>query len=103
MTIRKLTLTALMALSSAASAQVLPPIKAANLNKQAVNWPSGLPAARTILIIAFDRAQQRQIDGWVAGMGLKAAGAPAWYEVPVINNPGGLDSFSLRLMHIRYF
>jgi hypothetical protein len=90
MTKRHLIFLAMAALSSAASAQTLPPIKAANLNKQAVTWPSGLPAPRTILIIAFDRAQQRQVDGWVAGMGLKAAGAPAWYEVPLINNPGGV-------------
>jgi hypothetical protein len=71
-----------------ASAQTLPPIKAADLNKKPVSWPAGLPAARTILLIAFDRKQQAQIDGWVAGMRLKAPGAPAWFEVPMIKDPG---------------
>jgi hypothetical protein len=78
-----------LAFATLANAQVLPPIKAANLNKQAVSWPAGLPAARTILLVAFDRKQQTQIDGWVAGMKLKAPGSPAWFEVPLIKDPGG--------------
>jgi hypothetical protein len=70
------------------SAQTLPPIKAADLNKKPVSWPAGLPAARTILLIAFERKQQAQIDTWVAGLRLKAPGAPAWFEVPMIKDPG---------------
>jgi hypothetical protein len=73
-----------------AHAQILPPIKAATLNKQPISWPAGLPAARTILMIAFDRKQQSQIDGWVVGLQLKAANAPSWFEVPLIKNPGRL-------------
>jgi hypothetical protein len=79
----------LLAFAALASAQVLPPVKATNLNKQPVSWPAGLPAARTILLVAFDRKQQAQIDGWVAGMKLKAPGSPAWFEVPLIKDPGG--------------
>lgn len=79
-----------LALSVGAQAQVLPPIKASNLNKQPVAWPKDLPAERTILIIAFERKHQSLVDGWVAGMRLKAPDAPAWFEVPIINNPGGV-------------
>jgi hypothetical protein len=69
-------------------ADKMPNIAAANLNKDAINWPAGLPAARTIILVAFAQSQQDNIDGWVAGMMLKAAGAPAWFEVPVISNYG---------------
>jgi hypothetical protein len=79
-----------LALAVPAAAQILPPISAADLNKKKIVWPRDLTAERTLLIIAFDRAQQAQVDGWVAGLRLKSPGAPAWYEVPLINNPGGL-------------
>jgi hypothetical protein len=79
-----------LALAVPAAAQVLPPITASDLNKKKISWPRDLTADRTLLIIAFDRAQQAQVDGWVAGLRLKAPGAPPWYEVPLINNPGGI-------------
>ncbi|MGL4404217.1 MAG: hypothetical protein ACRCT6_00530, partial [Notoacmeibacter sp.] len=75
---------------SPALAGKMPPVKAADLNEKEVSWPQGLPAKRTILLFAFERNQQDNIDGWVSGMKLKGSGAPAWYEVPLINNPGAL-------------
>jgi hypothetical protein len=66
----------------------MPNITAADLNKKAISWPQGLPAKRTIILVAFQRSQQDNIDTWVTGMKLKSAGAPAWFEVPVISNFG---------------
>ncbi len=76
-----------------ANARSLPNIKATDLNKKAVNWPAGLPSDRTVLIIAFTRGQQSQVDGWVSGLKLKSAGGPAWFEVPLINNPGSIARY----------
>lgn len=71
-------------------AQTLPAVSATTLGKQAVQWPQGLPAERTLLLVAFSRSQQADVDTWVNGLHLKAAHAPAWFEVPLINNPGNL-------------
>ncbi len=70
--------------------QTLPAVSASTLGKQVVQWPQGLPAERTLLLIAFSRSQQPDIESWVKGMQLKAMHAPAWFEVPMINNPGRL-------------
>jgi hypothetical protein len=79
--------------STPVHARSLPNIKATDLNKKAVNWPSGLPSDRTVLIIAFTRGQQSQVDGWVSGLKLKSPGGPAWFEVPLINNPGSIARY----------
>jgi hypothetical protein len=75
---------------SEAQAQIMPPIKAADLNKKTVAWPQDFTAQHTLLLIAFRQGQQSNIDGWVKGMDLKASGAPSWFEVPMINNPGSV-------------
>jgi hypothetical protein len=79
--------------STPVHARSLPNIKATDLNKKAVNWPAGLPSDRTVLIIAFTRGQQSQVDGWVSGLKLKSSGGPAWFEVPLINNPGSIARY----------
>ncbi len=71
----------------AALAQQLPTIKAEDLNKKPVSWPADFTTDRTVLIVAFDRNQQPIIDAWVSGLQLKVPGAPAWFEVPLINKP----------------
>jgi hypothetical protein len=70
--------------------QTLPPVVARDLNKKQVNWPKDFTAEKTILIIAFTRNQQPKIDEWVSALQLKTPGAPPWFEVPLIKNPGGL-------------
>jgi hypothetical protein len=70
------------------SAQQLPNIIAKDLNKKPVNWPKDFTAERTILIVAFSRSQQPQIDAWVNALQLKSPGAPPWFETPLIKNPG---------------
>ena len=79
-----------MLIPASLAAQSLPEIRAADLNRKKIHWPADLPAERTLLLVAFERKQQKDIDGWVGGMKLKAPGAPAWYEVPMISNPGAL-------------
>jgi hypothetical protein len=70
------------------SAQQLPIITAKDLNKKTVNWPKDFTAERTILIVAFTRGQQPQIDAWVNALNLKRPGAAPWFETPLIKNPG---------------
>jgi hypothetical protein len=79
-----------LSVAVAAEAQIMPPIKASTLSKKPVNWPSQLPAERTVIIIGFSQKQQPDIDTWINGLKLKEPGAPAWFEVPLINNPGGI-------------
>jgi hypothetical protein len=71
-------------------AQSIPSVTAYDLNKKKIVWPDALAAQRTVMIIAFTRSQQAQVDGWVNGLNLKAPGAPAWFEVPLINDPGSV-------------
>jgi hypothetical protein len=68
----------------------LPQVSAQDLNKKKLEWPKDFTADRTLLLVAFGRKQQVFIDGWVAGLDLKKANAPAWFEVPLINNPGSI-------------
>jgi hypothetical protein len=75
---------------SEARAQSMPTVEAADLNKKPVAWPQDFTAQRTLLLVAFRQGQQSNIDGWVKGMDLKTSGAPSWYEVPMINNPGSV-------------
>ena len=73
----------------AESTPVFPPTVADDLNGASVQLPSGLTDARAIIIAAFQREQQANVDGWVDGMMLR--GSPvAWLELPVIENPGAL-------------
>jgi hypothetical protein len=68
----------------------VPTVVTADLNKREIIWPRDLTAERTVLIVGFAGNQQPVIDRWVAGLGLKNPGAPVWYEVPMIRNPGAL-------------
>ncbi len=52
-----------------------------------IDLPGELPGERTVLLIAFVREQQHEIDGWVAGLHLNDGKLP-WLELPVIDNPG---------------
>ena len=88
--IRKALLSMLpLALSVLAPAQtaVFPSLKAPNLNGVQVDMPGGFGGDRNLLLIAFKRQQQKDIDTW-----LKPAAALAqlhaslrYYELPVID------------------
>lgn len=66
-----------------------PPLTSKDLAGRAVALPEGLPGEHTVLLIAFTREQQKDIDGWVAGLHLDDGKIP-WLEVPVIDNPGAI-------------
>jgi hypothetical protein len=74
------------------AALALPRLDATDLNGKPVRLPMDLTGDRTVLLIAFEREQQADIDGWVEGLGLKASGT-AWLELPVIENPGTIGRF----------
>jgi hypothetical protein len=88
-----MTVMATISINSAAISQTMPPIKAADLNKKTVSWPGGLPAERTIIMVAFTQGQQKNIDGWVDGMKLKSPNAPIWFEMPLIGKSGSVARF----------
>jgi hypothetical protein len=71
-----------------AQAQNMPVIESTDLNKKTIVWPRDFTAERTLIFIAFSQSQQGNIDAWVNGMKLKAAGAPVWFEIPMISDPG---------------
>jgi hypothetical protein len=66
----------------------LPPFLARTLDRQAVHVPAGLPAERTLALIAFRSTQQEHIDGWVTGLNLRQDRSIAWLRMPVLNDPG---------------
>ena len=41
------------------------------------------------MLVAFQREQQHDVDGWVTGLHLDAGKIP-WVELPVIDNPGAI-------------
>ncbi len=63
------------------------PVASENLNEEDVKLPTDLPSERTLLILAFQREQQDNIDTWINGMALRQSNLP-WLELPVIDNPG---------------
>jgi hypothetical protein len=59
-----------------------------NLADETRTFPADFPAEKTLLLIAFEREQQETLDAWAMRMNLRESGAPAWLELPVIDNPG---------------
>jgi hypothetical protein len=76
-------------LTVSAVAAVFPPIESENLLKEAVRLPEQLPADRSLLIMAFQREQQENVETWIHGMHLENSPLP-WLEIPLIDNPGML-------------
>lgn len=66
---------------------VLPALQAEDLNEQIYQLPSDLPADKTLLLIAYKREQQQDLNTWIDGMGLKTSSAP-WLELPVLEDYG---------------
>jgi hypothetical protein len=70
----------------------LPAFVARTLDRQPVHVPRGLPAERTLALIAFGGAQKEHIDGWVTGLNLRQDSSIAWLRMPVLNDPGSIDA-----------
>ena len=71
-------------------AVVFPALKAEDLNEKPYALPKDLPAPHTVLIVAFKREQQKDVDTWINGLDLKGEGAKAynWLELPVLEDYG---------------
>jgi len=73
-----------------------------DLNGRKIAVPASLPAPRTLLLVAFRHGDRAAIDGWKAGLGLKA-GQPDWIEMPVIGvSAGFIQGMILSGMKRRY-
>lgn len=62
---------------------VLPPCNGRNLNEEALNFPTDLPAPTTLLVITFEQNQQGQADRWIEGL-QQLKPDVAWMEFAVI-------------------
>lgn len=67
----------------------MPPIKAQTLNKSEVTLPADLPGQRTIVLMAFERDQQHNVDTWINGLSLPIS-SYAWIETPVVGEANKL-------------
>jgi len=67
-----------------------PRMQVKNLSDEIRMLPADFPGERTLLLIAFQREQQDNLDDWSARLNLRNPGAPAWLELPVIDDPGTL-------------
>jgi hypothetical protein len=70
--------------AQAAPAGRMPVIKTETLSEREVTLPADLPGEKTLVLIAFERVQQKNIDTWVNGLKLKESALP-WIETPVID------------------
>jgi hypothetical protein len=66
-----------------------PVVSGNDLNGKSWKAPVNFPAERTLVVVAFEREQQANVDAWFEGLGAKdAASLIPWIEMPVIENPG---------------
>ena len=70
----------------------LPTFTAKRLDQQRVVLPQGLPAERTLALVAYSRHQRGEIDSWIQGLGLDKNSSIPWFRMPVLNDPGDEDA-----------
>lgn len=70
-------------------AQAMPPrfpaLASKDLNGRKLSLPQDMPGERTIVIVAFEREQQANVDTWTSGLHLAGSTQP-WLELPVIED-----------------
>ena len=66
----------------------LPALNAKRLNQQPIALPHGLPAGRTLALVAFERGHRGEVESWVKGMQLRENDSIAWLKMPVLDDPG---------------
>jgi hypothetical protein len=74
------------AISATADAPALgrmPVINTESLAKRELTLPKDLPGQRTLILMAYARVQQKNIDTWINGMAL-AKSRIAWIETPIV-------------------
>jgi hypothetical protein len=66
----------------------LPAMQAKRLNQQPFSFPQGLPAVRTLALVAFERGHRAEIESWINGLQLREDSSIAWLKMPVLDDPG---------------
>jgi len=74
-------------LVSQAQELTFPQIEAEDLNGKAVVLPKDLPGNPTVILVAFTRKQQPQIDQWIEALELKKENSSTeWIELPYVGS-----------------
>ncbi|MEM7569929.1 MAG: hypothetical protein AAF337_09045 [Pseudomonadota bacterium] len=63
---------------------MFPTLETENLLGDKVVFPADLPGDPTLVLVAFERGQQSDIDAWVTALDLKGDSPIAWLELPVV-------------------
>ena len=66
----------------------LPTLTVKRLDQQRIVLPQGLPAERTLALVAFESSQRDEIRSWIRGLRLDEDPSIAWFKMPVLNDPG---------------
>jgi len=66
-----------------------PDVKASNLAKRELSLPADFEGDRNLLLVAFERDQQKDVDTWLREMGRFEELSPTfrYYELPTIQRP----------------
>jgi len=66
-----------------------PPVKASNLDQREFSLPTDFEGDRNLVLIAFERQQQKDVDTWLNEMNRFERLDPAfrYYELPTIERP----------------
>jgi hypothetical protein len=96
----EITVVALFVLCSVVSGQtpetaVFPKLTAANLSGKSMTMPAGFAGEYNVVLIAFEREQQKNIETWLAVVPkmLEAFPRVAYYELPTIAKLNGMTRF----------
>lgn len=65
-----------------------PPVKASNLANRELSLPGDFEGARNLVLVAFERAQQKDVDTWLNAMARFEQADPdfRYYELPTIEH-----------------
>lgn len=77
------------AMEAAAAAEVFPRVTTRDLNGREMTFPDDLPGDPAVILIAFKRAQQADLDQWIGALALDRDSAP-WIEMPIVPDYGSL-------------
>ena len=69
-----------------------PAVKASNLEKRELSLPADFEGERNLLLVAFEREQQKDVDTWLREMKRFEESDPGflYYELPTIQRPVAL-------------
>jgi hypothetical protein len=78
-----------VALPESSAGEHFPNVKASNLEKRDFNLPADFEGERNLLLVAFEREQQKDVDTWLREMKRFEEIDPGfhYYELPTIQRP----------------